>query len=138
MSIVLHLRIAGALLVALALMHAGFPRYFQWKQKLAGLDALQRQIAQVHTFFIALTVLLMGALCIRSPQELSSTPLGHTVLAGLAIFWGCRLVFQWLVYSPSLWRGRRFETFMHLLLSVLWVYLTAVFAFGAAAAVRAG
>jgi hypothetical protein len=57
-----------ALLVLLASIHVGFPRYFRWRQEFAAVG-----------------------------------------------------------YSLEHWRGKRFETFMHILFSILWLYLTAVF-----------
>ena len=59
----LQLKIIGVLLIALALLHAFFPRYFQWKKELSGLKLINRQMMYVHTFFIALAVFLMG-LCV--------------------------------------------------------------------------
>ena len=35
---------------------------------------------------------------------------------------------QWFFYSPAIWRGHRFNTVMHGVFSVAWVYVTAVFA----------
>ena len=35
---------------------------------------------------------------------------------------------QWCFYSPAIWRGHRFNTVMHYLFSVTWIYVTAVFA----------
>jgi hypothetical protein len=81
----------------------------------------------VHTAFIALAVLLMGVLCLTAPAELVGTPLGRKIALGLAIFWGCRLLVQFFGYSPKLWRGKRFETCMHIAFTILWIYLTAVF-----------
>jgi hypothetical protein len=123
----LHLKIIGVLLIALALMHASFPRYFAWKRELAGLSLINRQMMQAHTFFIALTVILMGLLCLTSAAELTGTPLGRRVAMGLAVFWTTRLLVQFFGYSPALWRGKRFETGVHIVMSILWAYLSAVF-----------
>lgn len=121
------LQITGGLLIPLALLHIGFPRYFQWKQDLRPLSLINRQMMEVHTFFVALTVLLMGVLCLLSPSDLSNTPLGRQISLGLAIFWGVRLVIQFVWYSPRLWRGKTFETIVHVLFSLLWIGLTALF-----------
>ena len=34
---------------------------------------------------------------------------------------------QWCFYSPLIWRGHRFNTVMHYVFSVTWVYVTTVF-----------
>jgi len=83
----------------------------------------------VHTFFIAVIVLLSGLLCIFCAEDILSTALGRYLSFGLFIFWGLRLVFQFFVYSPLLWRGKRFETIVHVLFSVLWFYLAGFFLF---------
>jgi hypothetical protein len=121
------LEIAGFLLIGLGLLHAVFPRYFRWREETAGLTLLTRQILHVHTFFIGLTVCLMGILCLTSAADLIHTPLGRRICLGLGGFWGIRLAIQFFGYSPRLWRGKPFETTMHALFSLLWVFLTFLF-----------
>ncbi len=123
----LQLKITGVLLLALALLHACFPRYFKWGDELANISLLTRQVFYVHMFFIAFIVFLMGLLCISSGQELTGTPLGQKIAGGLFIFWLCRLLIQVFGYSPALWRGKGFETIIHLLFILLWSYLTLIF-----------
>ncbi len=123
----LHLEIIGWLLVVLSIIHVGFPHYFKWKEELVHLSLINKQMKQVHTFFIALTVILIGWLCITSANEIVTTPLGHRIAFGLFVFWGVRLVTQFTWYSTKLWKGKVFETTMHILFSCLWAYLTAVF-----------
>ncbi|MCU0751951.1 MAG: hypothetical protein MUF86_12410 [Akkermansiaceae bacterium] len=121
------LEITGGLLMALALMHAVFPRYFRWKEETAGLSLLTRQILHVHTFFIALTVFLMGLLCLTGAEDLIHTPLGRRISLGLAVFWGIRLGIQFFGYSSKLWRGKTFETFAHVAFTLFWAWLTGLF-----------
>lgn len=124
----LHVNIIGVLLVSLALIHVIFPRYFNWRQELAALNLINRQLMYVHTFFVALVVLLMGIGCIAAAHDIVHTHLGHQLALGLAIFWGARLYCQFFVYSPLLWQGKPFETTVHAAFAVLWTYLTLVFA----------
>lgn len=123
----IHFKIIGVLLVVLALVHAVFPRYFKWEQELKSLSLINRQMMTVHTFFIALTLFLMGLLCLTSPSELIATPLGKKVALGLGIFWTFRLIIQFFGYSPELWKGKQFETMVHIVFSLLWTYLSVVF-----------
>ncbi len=81
----------------------------------------------VHTFFIALTVLLMGVLCLTSSVQLIETDLGKKICLGFGIFWAIRLFIQFFVYSSKLWKGKIFETIIHIVFSFLWVYLSYVF-----------
>ena len=123
----LQLEVIGALLVVLALLHTGFGWYFNWRREFAVVSLLNRQMMHVHTFFVAFTVGLMGLLCLTSAAELVSTLLGRRVALGLGVFWLARLLIQFLGYSASLWRGKRFETFVHFLFSLFWTYLTVAF-----------
>lgn len=123
----LHLKIIGILLIALGLLHVVFPRYFRWKTTTTTLEQVTREILYVHTFFIAFTVLLMGLLCLSSAELLLSTTLGKRICGGLAVFWTARLLFQFFGYSAELWKGKCFETAIHILFSCLWLYLSAVF-----------
>ena len=123
----IHLTIIGVLLIALALIHVIFPKYFNWKEELKHLSLMNRQMMTVHTFFIALMVFLIGVLCVTSTTELIETNLGKKVSLGIGIFWSIRLVFQLFVYSPKLWNGKRFETFTHILFTLFWIYFGTVF-----------
>jgi hypothetical protein len=123
----LHIKIVGSLLLLLSLMHVVLPRYFNWTQELSGLSLINKQIMYVHTFFIAFIVLLMGLLCIYSSNELVSSPLGQHISLGLFVFWFTRLLFQFFVYSPKVWRGKKFETFVHVVFALVWSYFSFVF-----------
>jgi hypothetical protein len=123
----LHLKIIGALLMLLALIHIFFPAYFKWKQQFAALSLINKQMVYVHTFFIALIVFMMGLLCFTSAGELCNTALGKKISMGLAFFWALRLLIQFFGYSRKLWRGKRFETCIHIVFSGLWIYCCWVF-----------
>lgn len=123
----LHLRIIGVLLIGLALIHFIFPTYFNWKKDLKPLSLINRQMMKIHTFFIALVVGLMGLLCIHSYHDLINTELGKTLSLGIGIFWFIRLLVQYFGYSSTLWKGKAFETGVHILFTILWFYLTTIF-----------
>ena len=123
----LHLKVIGFLLIGLSFIHVLFPKYFNWKEDLASLSLINRQMMKVHTFFLALIVFMMGVLCVSSPKLLLQTELGNIVALGLSIFWGIRLIFQLFVYSPKLWKGKVFETFVHIVFIFFWLYMTIVF-----------
>ena len=114
-------------MIALALIHSIFPKYFNWKEELSSLSLINRQMMIVHTFFIALMVLLIGILCWTSAPQLVETQLGKKISLGLGIFWSIRFVFQISIYSPKLWRGKTFETIVHIIFSVFWIYMSVIF-----------
>jgi len=121
-----HFKIIGILLITLATTHVIFPRYFNWATELKSISLINKEMMYVHTFFLALVVLLMGILCLSSSHELASTPLGKQITLGLGIFWVSRLIVQFFGYSTKLWKGKPFETTIHILFSILWSYISCV------------
>ena len=123
----LHLKIIGFCLIVLGLVHAIFPRQFNWKQELSSLSIVNREMMYFHTFFIAFMLVLAGVLCLTSSTEIIGTPLGRRISLGLGIFWIVRLYVQFFGYSSKTWRGKTFETIVHILFSIFWAYLSAIF-----------
>jgi hypothetical protein len=129
MTLTLHLQIAGLLQLLLALVHFDFVRRFGWREELARVSLLTRQVFWVHTGFIVLVVAGFGALSLVCAEALSvRSTLARAVLGGLALFWLARWFCQFFVYSPSLWRGHRRRTLAHVSFSLLWSYLAGVYA----------
>ena len=114
----------GWVLMVLAFAHAVFPRYFHWREELQKLSLVNKEIMEVHTLFIALTVGLMGLLLLTSAELLATTELGRRVAGGMALFWGVRLIVQFFGYSAELWKGKVFETAVHVCFTFLWLLLT--------------
>lgn len=125
----IHLRIAGGLLLALASAHITFPKRFRWKEELARLSPLNRQMFLVHVFFIVLILVMLGVCSLFFADALLQPgPLSRVFLTGVTLFWLCRLFVQLFVYDRSLWRGNRLNLTIHVLLSCLWVYLIVTYA----------
>ena len=123
----LHLKIIGFILIILAIVHGIFPRYFNWQKESSSLSLVNKQMMYVHTFFIALVVFLMGVLCLTSLTELIETILGKRICFGLGAFLTVRLIIQFFGYSSELWKGKTFETLVHILFIFLWTYLSFIF-----------
>lgn len=123
----IHLRVIGILLIILACVHVIFPRYFNWAKETSTMSLINRQMMYVHTLFIALTVFLMGLLCVTSATEIVTTPLGRKIALGLGIFWIIRLLIQLFGYSSKLWKGKGFETIVHVAFTLFWIYMGIVF-----------
>lgn len=122
-----HLIIIGIIFIFLAFIHIIFPKYFEWEKEFKSLSLANRQIMKIHTIFIAITVFLMGLLCLTSANDLVETRLGKKIILGFAIFWTIRLIFQFFGYSSKLWKGKFFETSVHIIFSFLWIYISFVF-----------
>jgi hypothetical protein len=123
----LHIKIIGYLLVIISLLHLFFPKYFEWKKECSSMSQLNRQMFYIHSYFIALVLFLMGVLCLTSAFDLLNTNLGKKISLGFAIFWITRLVVQFVGYSSKLWKGKRFETGIHILFSLFWIYFSTIF-----------
>lgn len=122
-----HLKLIGILLMVLSFIHLFFPKYFNWSKDLSSLSLINRQMMLVHTFFIALVVFLVGLLSLTSSQELIDTDLGKRISLGLGIFWAIRLVVQIFVYSSQHWKGKTYETAIHIVFIIWWSYLSFIF-----------
>ena len=94
MTLLLHLRIAGALLLGLAAFHFVLPRELNWDEELARLSLLNRQIFLVHTFFLALILTMMGILSFCSNTR---------VHFAFTVLWG----YLSAVYGAALWAQLR-------------------------------
>jgi len=122
-----HIKIIGVLLMILSIVHVIFPSYFKWKEELKTLSLINRQMMVIHTLFIAITVFLMGLLCLTSSEDLTKTDFGKRISLGLGLFWTVRLIIQFFGYSSKLWKGKRFETTIHIFAIMLWSYLSIIF-----------
>ena len=130
MTLRIHLQIMGAMLLSLGLAHSFFGRYFGWKSELTKLSLLTRRVFEVHSFFIALILVLLGVCSLFYPEALlEPTPLSRILLTGIVVFWVCRLAVQFLVYDSAIWRGKRLYTIAHVLFSLLWIYAVATYGF---------
>jgi hypothetical protein len=128
MTLHLHLQIVGTLLAALGLSHVFFNRIFGWDRELAAVSLLTRRVFFVHTFFIGLGVVMAGAItALYAGDLLMPSPLSRGLLACSLVFWLCRLVTQLFVYDKEIWRGHAFFSVMHVLFSILWIYVVTTY-----------
>jgi hypothetical protein len=130
MGIELHLRIAGAIMMGLGLSFLFFNKRFNWKEDLAKVSLLTRQMFYIHTYFIALLIFLNGVISFFFADALlEKSQLALGLSGALTFFWLSRLFIQLFVYSPELWRGNAFNTRVHVVFTLFWIYFSAVFGF---------
>lgn len=126
-ALALHFRVVGVMMALLVIVNVFVPSRFHWREELARVSLINRQIFQAHTVFIVLLLGLFSALFLTCGEALlEPTRLSRAVLVGLTVFWALRMLMQWFFYSPAVWRGDRFNTLMHGLFSAAWIYVTAV------------
>jgi hypothetical protein len=128
-TLLVHLRLVGVVMASLVVVNLMVPGRFHWREEMSRLSLVNRQIFQAHSVFLVLTLALFSALLLTcGTAVLETTRLSRAVLFGLTVFRGLRMLMQWYFYSPLIWRGHRFNTVMHYVFSVVWVYVTTVFA----------
>jgi hypothetical protein len=123
------LRVSGIGLILLAFLHVPIGRYLKWREDAARLSEANASIFRVHTFFICLTLVMMGLPCVAQPSVfLENSSAAAWMAWSFSAFWATRLFFQWFVYPASLWRGKRNETLAHFWFTIVWFVLAALFA----------
>lgn len=128
-TVLVHLRIVGVVMAGLVVVNVCVPLRFHWREELARVSLVNRQIFEAHTVFLVLTLALLSALLLTCGEALlEPTRLSRAMLTGLTIFWTLRMLMQWGFFSPKLWRGHPFNTAMHCVFSAIWVYVSGVFA----------
>jgi hypothetical protein len=136
-ALALLLRIAGAGLILLALLHIPIGKQLRWKEDCKQLTPVNESVFFVHTLFICIVLVMMGLPCLIQPSIfLTPTPAGGWLTWSFAGFWFIRLYCQWFVYRADLWRGKRMETAVHWWFTFIWMALTGLFA--ACGAAQAG
>ena len=133
----LLLRIAGAGLILLAVLHIPIGQRLRWKEDCKQLTLVNECVFHVHTLFICIVLVIMGLPCLIQPSIfLTPTAAGAWLAWSFAGFWLVRLYCQWFVYQADLWRGKRMETMVLWWFTFVWIALSGVFA--ACGAVQAG
>jgi len=124
----IFLRIAGAGLILLAILHIPIVRVLKWREDAARMAPANAAIFYVHAFFICVVLVMMGLPCLLDPQVfLEHSRAAKWLCWSFAIFWMIRLYFQFFVYRAELWRGKRMETALHWWFTCVWLFLVGLF-----------
>ena len=113
----LHLFVASANFI--------LPGILRYRENLAKVSPIIRQIFRVHAFYIVFVLIGFGVICLWFPGELCGpNPLGRFVSGFLAVFWSVRVVVQLRVYDQT---TREEHPFGNFVFSAVFLYLAAVF-----------
>lgn len=124
--------IAGVLHFGILVASALVPQVLDWRGELRKLPRLFAQLVWVHGAFIVLTIVGFGALSVRHAAELASgTALARGVCGFIALFWGARLAIQFCCFDARPYLNRLLLKVGYHGLSIVFVYLTGVFAWTA-------
>lgn len=95
--------VAGMIQVAIALANFVLPRKLKYRENLARVEPIIRQIFLVHSGYIVGIVLLFAAVTLGFQSELASGHgLGRFLAASMAVFWFSRVPLQLFYYDRGL------------------------------------
>jgi hypothetical protein len=102
MNLAMLILIGGVLHFGILIGSACVPRVLDWRQELAKLDPLSRQLVWVHGAFIVLVIMGFGVISVALPTDLA----GGSVLARgmcllIGLFWAARLAVQFFVFDAK-------------------------------------
>jgi hypothetical protein len=111
----LFLRLAALAQLGVALLNLFLIRIMKWERDLVSAPLLIREVFQIHTYFISITLAIFGILTWRFAGEIATAahPLCVWLAIGIGCFWWVRSVMQWSHYSSSHWRSDRIRTVIH-------------------------
>lgn len=119
---------AGLALFGVAAAGCGVPRVLGWREDLARLRPLNRQIFWTYSGYILCTNLGMAVLATFAPGWLlSGTSLAAAVSGYICVYWGARFVIQFVYYDRSDAPSGALYEFAHYAFAAIFLYLTIVF-----------
>lgn len=134
LEILLKLAAAGQLCVAV--LNLFLIRLLHWREDLAKLPLLIREVFQIHVWFISITVATFAVMTWRFAGEMNTQPACRWLAGAIGIFWVIRTLLQVAYYSSSHWRGNPTRTLVHFILLI--AYGGAAMVYGVAALRLAG
>ena len=99
---------AGVIHFCIVVANLFAPARLRYRQELAPVTPIIRQIFFVHSAYIVLVLVGFTLLCFIFPEELTGrTKLGHALCGFLAFFWMLRSFLQSFYYDPGIKRANR-------------------------------
>jgi hypothetical protein len=103
------------------------PSRLDWKNTLAGLPRLHRQMYWVYGGYVVLAIIAFGLISIANADELAAGGgLARSVCGYIAVFWGVRLALQGVLdvkaHLTAWWLKAGYHTLTVLFLSFTLVY----------------
>ncbi len=96
------IQLAGALQLVTAAANFFLPAKLHYRENLAKVSPIIRQIFIVHSIYIVLVLLGFGVICLLFPGDLcGASALGKFLCGFLAVFWGLRVVLQFGYYDKA-------------------------------------
>jgi len=128
-AIPLLLQLAAAAQLGIATLNLFLVPLLNWKEEVARMPLLLREVFQVHAWFISITLCIFAVMTWRFATEMASgtNPVCQWLAAGIGTFWAIRAVLQVTYYSSSHWRGQPGRTLAHILLLATYASFAAIY-----------
>lgn len=124
--------LAGLGQLAIVVVSLAVPRFLRWSEETARLPPILRQMFWIYGGYIWTTNLAFGLVSTFAPHWLlDGSPLAAAVAGFIALYWGVRLVLQFVFDRSSFPVGVPYRL-AEVLAVALFVFLTAVYGLAAA------
>ena len=129
MNLIIALKIVAVLQLSVAVLHLFLTRRRKWLVDLDKMSLLPRQVFNVHSWFISITLAIFGVLTFRFADQMAAgqSEIALWVAAAAGIFWAIRTVIQMTYYSPSHWWGKTDRTVIHVALLLVYSAMRATY-----------
>ena len=126
------LRLAGALHFCILIASALAPRGLNWRENLAPLPPLLRQMFWVYGAFIVLCIVSFGTLTLVHAEKMAAgDAVARSVCAFIAVFWLARLGVQLFVFDARPFLTNWFYTAGYRGLTAVFTYFTMIYGWAA-------
>jgi hypothetical protein len=126
------IRFGGVCHLSLLIAGGLAAKVLDWRHELRCLCALSRHMIWTHAGFIVMTLIAFGVISLFNAADLASGQGTARWFCGfVALFWGVRLVVQFFLFDPKPHLTSWFLTVGYHTLTVVFTYLTAVYAWAA-------
>jgi RsiW-degrading membrane proteinase PrsW (M82 family) len=124
----LALWLAGAGHFVLLIASFQVPYRLRWREDLAKLTSFNRKLMWVHGGFAVYTIVSFGVLTLLLHDELLSDQRAAVALSlFIGIYWLLRIIVDFTYYSNADWPPGKGFVIGHLLLTLLFVFLSATY-----------
>ena len=122
------LMLAGFGQISLAFASVAVMRVLKWDRDLAKLRPIFRNIFTTYALYILTINLCFGALSLFKPEWLlDGMPLARALAGFITVYWGVRLLLEFIYYDRSARPPGTFWILAEWTLIALFVYLTGVY-----------
>ncbi|MCF6312226.1 MAG: hypothetical protein L3J39_07220 [Verrucomicrobiales bacterium] len=126
------LTLAGIAHFGILFASASTPRALDWKNTLACLPKMMRQMFWVYGAFIVLMIVSFGTITLAYTETLAGgSPLARAMCAMIAIFWLTRLIVQFFIFDATPYLTNWFYKYGYHALTLIFIFLSSVYGWAA-------